>query len=218
MAEACAPDADRAGPDAFPLLPEWLRDVVARLILFLLNQLRAGRPHRSRRRSPRWVALVAELGRGRAQPAAPSICGPIAQVVATVCAYWGIGPGHRDWPELSRLIIAFGGTLAGLNGHRYPQPWLEAPQFVPGMIRADAAAKPTAASLLLAQVAADVSQSAADIPWPVAIALPAGPGRVLPSAPRVSSPAPGPRGFARAAATGPPTGPPAGRNSQLCHV
>ncbi len=45
---------------------------------------------------------------------------PVGAVIADICRDLGIAPGHLDrafWDELSRAIIAYGGSLAGFLGN-----------------------------------------------------------------------------------------------------
>jgi hypothetical protein len=131
------------------------------------------------------------------QALAASIRGEFGNAIAWMCRRRGIGPGHPDWPELSRAIVTFGGST---KGFRPGLPacglqWWESPDIMPGMI-GETAATPAATAL-----ASLLSRQA------VAIAPPPAPN-VEPAAAR---PAPLPairrRVFARAA-TGPPIGPP----------
>ena len=136
-AEAYAPDADRAGPDASAQLPEWL-----------VHLPRPADPLPARahaRRSPAPLLPAAspggtdrpDLPAGSTQAEAASIRGPFGNAIAWMCRRHGIGPGHKDWPELSRAIVAFGGSL---KGFRAGAPacglqWWENPNVVPGMVR-----------------------------------------------------------------------------------
>ena len=113
-AEAYAPDADRAGPDAPAHPPEWLVRCLALLIFFLLEHLHAVRLRRSRR-LPSWWQDRPDLPAGSAQAEAASIRGPFGNAIAWMCRRRGIGPGHTDWPELSRAIVAFGGSVKGFR-------------------------------------------------------------------------------------------------------
>ncbi len=127
-AEAYAPDADRAGPEAPAQMPEWLVRCLALLILFLLEHLPAARLRRSRR-LPSWWQDRPDLPAGSTQAEAASVRGPFGNSIAWMCRRHGIGPGHPDWPELSRAIVAFGGSWrgsapaprrAGCNGGKTP--------------------------------------------------------------------------------------------------
>jgi hypothetical protein len=192
LAEAYAPDADREASDAPDRMPRWLAHIVALLILFLLEHLAAFR----RRRYPglpSWWTPRTDMAPGSTQELAASVRGPFGNAIAQMARQWGIGPGHKDWPEVSRAIVAFGGSLQGLDGRRVPQPWWETPEIVPGMIRFEVATKTTAASLLAQLLTADAPPPArepalarAEPVWPPALWL---------------------QVRARAG-TGPPTGPP----------
>ena len=174
-AEAYAPDADRAGPDAPAHTPEWLVQCLVRLILFVLEHLLAGFPHRSFAQPSYWHDRP-DLPPGSAQAEAASIRGSFGTAIAWMCRRHGIGPGHADWPELSRAIVAFGGSL---EGFRAGAPacglqWWDNPSVVPGMIGA-AAATPaaTATAALLAR------QAVANAPPPAPNAVPAEAGHAL---------------------------------------
>ncbi len=200
-AEAYAPAADRAGPGAPAHSPEWLARWLALLIFFLLEPLNAVRLLRSRRLSSWWHDRP-DLPPGSAQEEAALIRGPFGNAIAWMCRRRGIGPGHPDWPELSRAIVAFGGSV---KGFRPGLPacglqWWDNPNVVPGMtgeIVATPAA--TAMAALLAQ------QAAADAPPPVPHAVPVAAAHVRLPASRL--PASWRQVFARAG-PGPPTGPP----------
>jgi hypothetical protein len=186
------------------------------LIHFLLENVPAFRRRRCAR-LPSWWVHRPDMAPGSTQELAASVCGPFGNAIALMCRHWGFGPGHKDWPYLSRMILAFGGSLHGVDGRKHPQPWWETPEVVPGMIRADAATKPSAASLLAAQIAAD-SRS----PVPSAQATCAALARTAPAraAPAHAEPAVS-RAFwwlvfARAG-TGPPTGPPVVRDDRFRH-
>ena len=89
--------------------------------------------------------------------------------IAWMCRRRGIAPGHKDWPDLSRAIVAFGSALKGslpanvefvdpanvafggtLKGFRLGLParglqWWENPSIPPGSI-GDITAQPLAAT------------------------------------------------------------------------
>ena len=134
-AEAYAPDADRAGPDAFAHPPEWLVHILAMLILFLLQHTQAMRLRRFRR-THAWWRDRPDLPAGSAQGHAASVRGPFGRSIAWMCRRHGIGPGHKDWPELSRAIVAFGGSLQGFCAGAPPSGlyWWENPGVVAGMV------------------------------------------------------------------------------------
>jgi hypothetical protein len=156
-AEAYAPDADRAGPDSPAHLPEWLVHCLAHLILFLLEHLLAICPRRSAQPSC-WQDRP-DLPPGSAQAEAASIRGQFGNAIAWMCRRRGIGPGHPDWQELSRAIVAFGGSLAGFRAGAPARglQWWENPNIVPGMIPAVSA---LSSSLLPPQAVTDASPPA----------------------------------------------------------
>jgi len=192
---ASSPDADRAGPDA--PLPEWVIRLIALVIRFNLQRSLAARSRRAR--LPSWWHDRPDLPPASIQALAASIRGQFGNAIAWMCLRRGIGPGHTDWPELSRAIVTFGGSV---KGFRPGLPacglqWWENPDLIPGMI-GESVATPaaTAMALLLSRQA-------------VAHAPPLAPN-VEPAA---GEPTPLPairrQVFARAA-TGPPIWPPAG--------
>ena len=135
-AEAYAPDADRAGPDASSQLPEWLVHFLAALILFLLEHAQAARLRRSYRLTSLWPDRRPDLPAGSTQSEAASIRGPFGNSIAWMCRRRGIGPGHKDWPELSRAIVAFGGSLRAFHAGApaVGLQWWENPNVVPGFV------------------------------------------------------------------------------------
>ena len=193
-ANAHSPDADRAGPDA--RLPEWVICLVTLVIRFILQCNLAARSRRSR--PPSWWHERPDLPPGSIQALAASIRGPFGNAIAWMCRRRGIGPGHPDWPELSRAIVAFGGSI---KGARPGLPacglqWWENPDIVPGMIGETPA---TAAAEALAAL---LSQDAiANTPPPAP--------NIEPAAAR-PAPLPAIRRVLARTATGPPTGPPIG--------
>ena len=152
-AEAYAPDADRAGPDASAQLPEWLVHFLALLILFLLEHVLAARLRRSRRLAALWPDQRPDLPAGSTQAEAASIRGHFGNAIAWMCHRHGIGPGHKDWPELSRAIVAFGGSVKGLRAGAPARglQWWENPNVVPGMVPGFGVPAPT--TTLLQRVA-----------------------------------------------------------------
>ena len=147
-------NTDRAGSDARAQSPEWLVRWLALLILFLLEPFNALRLLRSGRLPSYWQDRQ-DLPPGSAQAEAASIRGPFGTAIAWMCRRYGIGPGHPDWPELSRAIVAFGGSLEGYN---FSAPacglqWWENPNIVPGMIAGFSAPAAATASLLQQAVA-----------------------------------------------------------------
>jgi hypothetical protein len=217
-AEAYSPDADRAGPAAFAPPPEWLIRLLVLLIMFLIEHVRAFRERRRRPGLPSWWITRPDMAPGSTQELAASVRGSFGTAIAVMCRQWGIGPGHKDWAYVSRTILAFGGSLQGLDGRKHPQPWWETPEIVPGMIRADTDAKPTAASLLAGQIAADAQS-------PVPNAAPTC------AKPICAEPICAERAYARPVlspafwwlilartGTGPPIGPPLDRDRQFYYV
>ncbi len=155
-AEAYLPDADRAGPDAPEDLPEWLVHCLALLILFLLESLLAVCPRGSSRLASWWQDRP-DLPPGSAQAEAASIRGPFGTTIASMCRRHGIGPGHADWPELSRAIVAFGGSLEGFRAGAPPcgLQWWDNPNIVPGMSPGFGAPAAATASLWQLQAVAN---------------------------------------------------------------
>jgi hypothetical protein len=134
-AEAYVPDANRAGPGAPAQPPEWLARWIALLIFFLLEPFNTVRLLRSGRLQSWWQER-ADLPAGSAQAEAASIRGHFGNAIAWMCYRRGIGPGHKDWPELSRAIVAFGGNVAGFRAG-FPAGglhWWENPTVVPGIV------------------------------------------------------------------------------------
>jgi hypothetical protein len=169
VAAAYAPDEDRAGPDAPAHSPDWLTVFVARLILFLLDQVLAICSPRSPR-PPSWRRERPDLPPGSTQAEAASVRGQFGNAIAWMCRRRGIGPGHPDWPELSRAIVAFGGSVAGFRAGLPPcgLQWWENPAIIPGMIGMAAATPAAAATALLVS-----RQAVANAPPPAPNAVPA---------------------------------------------
>jgi len=197
-AEAYAPDADRAGPDAFAHPPEWLVHILAMLILFLLQHTQAMRLRRFRR-THAWWRDRPDLPAGSAQGHAASVRGPFGRSIAWMCRRRGIGPGHPDWPELARAIVAFGGSVKGARpGLPALGPlWWENSNVTPGIVD-DVPAAPAAEAMAL--LLSRLAEAAATAPAPRHIVRSEAAPGLLPAFRR--------RVFARTA-TGPPTGPPA---------
>ena len=134
-ADAYAPDADRAGPDASAQLPEWL----VHCLVAADPLLAPARARRSLAPFPpagiRGGGTRPDLPAGSVQAQAASIRGPFGRSIAWMCRRHGIGPGHQDWPELSRAIVAFGGSLKGFRAGApaLGLQWWENPNVVPGM-------------------------------------------------------------------------------------
>ena len=202
-AQASSPDPDRAVPNASTRLPEWVVHLIALVIRFLLERTLA---HGSRRaRLPSWWHDRPDLPPGSAMALAASIRGSFGNAIAWMCLRRGIGPGHPEWPELSRAIVAFGGSLKGFRPGlpAYGLQWWENPDIVPGMTGMPT---PTPAADTLA-----LRLSRLAVP------------HTPPTAPQVASTEPGPavspappRPVFGRAATGPPTGPPYGHHPQFC--
>ena len=204
--EAYAPDADREDPDAPVPLPEWLAFLIARLIFVMLRPLLAARRRRYAQ-LPTWWQDRPDLPPVSAQALAASIRGSFGTAIAWMCLRHGIGPGHKNWPELSRYIVMFGGSLArfrpGLPA--FGLQWWESPNIVPCLIAVPAPTPAAdATALLLSRTAAADSASLAanDVRAdPMA-------AEAMHSLSRASGlPASWWQVFARAG-TGPPTGPP----------
>jgi hypothetical protein len=202
-AEAYAPYADRAGPGVPAHSPEWLVRWLALLICFLLEPLNAVRLLRSGRLPSLWQARP-DLPPGSAQAEAASIRGSFGTAIAWMCRRHGIGPGHADWPELSRAIEAFGGSLAGFRAGAPAcgLQWWENPSIVPGMVAGfGARAAAPAASLLPPQAGGGA------LPPPAPSAVQAEAARPASWLPASWLPKSGRQVFARAG-PGPSTGPP----------
>jgi hypothetical protein len=200
--QAYTPDADRAGPDLLTHRPDWFVQCLARLILFLLQHLLASWSPRGSR-MPSWWQDRPDLPAGSAQAEAAAIRGAFGNSIAWMCRRHGIGPGHRDWPELSHAIVAFGGSLKGFDfsAPAWGLQWWENPNVVPGMIGVTVATPAAAAS---ASLPARQPVPATPPPAPDAVAAEARHARSLAS----WFAAAGRQGSARLG-TGPPTGPPA---------
>ncbi len=162
-AQAYAPYADRAGPDALARSPEWLVHWLALLIFFLLEPSKAVRLLRSGRLARSWWHDRPDLPAGSAQAEAASVRGPFGRSIRWMCLRHGIGPGHKEWPELSRAIVAFGGSLDGFRAGAPPcgLQWWENPGVVPGMVFHGFGAP--AASLLEQQAVANAPPPAPNV-------------------------------------------------------
>lgn len=191
-ADAHAPDANRAGPNASARLPEQCAYLVALLILFILRRLLA--PHRARLAT--WCHDRPDLPPGSAMAIAAARRGNFGTAIAWMCLRRGIGPGHPDWPYLSHTIVTFGGSLKRFRpGMRAcGLQWSENPHIAPGV--ADDTPAATARAVLRAR------QAAGGIAPPAPQAEPAASGPVPPSAARLS--AGRPTGFRGRSAAGPP--------------
>jgi len=135
LTQTYAPYADRVGPDAPGRSAEWLARWLGLLIFFLLEPLNAIRLLRSGRLTSRWHERP-DLPPGSTQDEAASIRGSFGTAIAWMCLRHGIGPGHAEWPELSRTIVAFGGSLERFRAGRpaLGLQWWENPNVVPGFV------------------------------------------------------------------------------------
>ncbi len=133
--QAYARSADRAGPEASAPSAEWLARWLSLLIFFLLNPWNAVRLLRSGRLASWWHDRP-DQPLATAQAEAASVRGAFGNSIRWLCLRHGIGPGHKDWPELSRAIVAFGGSLEGFRAGAPPcgLQWWETPGVVPGMV------------------------------------------------------------------------------------
>jgi hypothetical protein len=209
-AEASIPDADRASLETSAHLPEWLVHCLARLILFLLEHARDARLRRSRRVQPWWHDRP-DLPAGSIQGLAASIRGPFGRSIAWMCRRHGIGPGHQEWPALSRAIVAFGGSLRGFRAGAPARglDWWENPNIVPGMSRGFGAPVTATEALLQREAAANAVPPVPNATQIVATHAPLPAPWLSASVRQV---------FARAG-PGPSTGPPGCRRGcQSCHV
>jgi hypothetical protein len=200
-------DANRPDPEVSAHAPEGLVRWLALLICFLMEPWNVVRLYRCSRPQFWWPDRRPDLPAGSAQAEAASIRGAFGNAIAWMCRRHGIGPGHRDWPELSRAIVAFGGSMKrfDFSAPAWGLQWWENPNVVPGTIGLTAAPPAaTATASLLARQA-------------VANPLPPAPGftqaeAMPPAAAHARSPASwvsatGRQVFARAG-PGPSTGPP----------
>jgi hypothetical protein len=199
-AEANAADPDRATARAPAPAPEWLIRLLARLILFMLS-LRSPRTGRV----PSWWEPRLDLPAGSIQELAAAVRGNFGSVIKRLCLQRGIGPGHPEWPYLARSIVAFGGSLAGLDGRICPREWWESQWILPAVFAAEAPSRSAVASLL-------ARQDAARLPSPPPPAARSTTARQAGDvAPRFAGAAANaPPHFPPRAGTGPPTGPPTG--------
>jgi hypothetical protein len=184
-AEACAPDPDRADPDSPDLMPEWLAYLIALVIVFLLEQFLAIRPHHARRPASRPAGRPA-LPRDSAQ--APAAATRSRSNDATARMHRGRGVALKP-SELARTRAALLEKLRQSDVDPAVLSQLEALGIVPAVIGPDTSAAPVLSPPHLANIRRAARRLA--------------PAR----AQHRVSPAPL-RQIARAA-TGPPTGPPA---------
>jgi hypothetical protein len=155
LAQAYAPGTDRAGPGGTAQSPERLGRWLALLIFFLLEPWNAVRLLRYGRLPSMWQARL-DLPPGSAQEEAASIRGSFGTAIGWMCRRHGIGPEHADWPELSRAIVAFGGSIEGFRAGLPPcgLQWWDNPNIVPGTVPGFGAPAMTTASLLQFQAEA----------------------------------------------------------------
>ena len=202
---ASPPDADRAGEDALAHLPEWLAQLIAMLLHYMLRRMHAVRWQNARLRA--WCHERPDLEPGSAQHVNALIRGAFGNTIDWMCLFDGIGPGHCDWPALSRAILAFGGSLRAFDPDRrgrpaMGQPWWGNPYVMPGL--AAPQRETPAAGALAALLECDTADGA------FALAGAASPAPCDAAAPEPDS-APMPaswRAPIARVATGPPTGPP----------
>jgi hypothetical protein len=208
-AEAYLSDADRPDPEASAHTPEGLVHWLALLLCCLLEPWNVVRLLRCRRPKFWWPDRRPDLPAGSTQAEAASIRGPFGNAIVSMCLRRGIGPGHAEWPELSRAIVAFGGSLKGFRAGAPARglAWWENPNLVPGMVPGFGVPAATAAlpQLQAAAIAAP--------PAPNAIQAEAAHARV-PASWRSASVR---QVFARAGPS-PSTGPPGCRDCQPFHV
>jgi len=90
--------------------------------------------------------------------------GAFGNSIRWMCIRHGIGPGHKDWPEVSRAIVAFGGSLEGFWAGAPPRglEWWENPGVIPGVVLVPGfgAFAPATASPLEQQAVADAAPPA----------------------------------------------------------
>jgi hypothetical protein len=133
-AHAYAPFADRSRPEVWARSLEGLVRWLALLMVFLLNPWNTIRVLWAGRLASLWLQHRPDLPAGSAQAA--WVRGSFGNAIRWMCLRHGIGPGHKDWPKLSRAIVAFGGTLRGCRAGRRPLglQWWESPYIVPGLV------------------------------------------------------------------------------------
>jgi len=214
-AGACSPDADRTAADVLARLPEWLVRLIGMFIHFMLRRMHAARLQNAQLRA--WSHERTDLEAGSAQHLAALISGAFGNSIAWMCLYEGIGPGHREWPALSRAILAFGGSLRAFDPGRRDrpamgQPWWGNPYVMPGLA-APKRETPAAGALaaVLERCAGDgvAAQAGVAAPAPYAAAAPVADPDFTPMPASWRPP------VARVA-TGPPTGPPQAWGSAYC--
>jgi len=206
-ADAYSPDADRAGPDASLRLPErFVRFLL--LLVFPVREHWLAICHHRTGPLPEWWNYRSDLPPGSVQQYAAWRRGEFGTAIAWMCRR-GIGPEHKDWPQIRCAIIAFGGSV---KGFRPGLPacglqWWENPHVLPGAIGAivETLAAEAMALLLSRRIVATPQ-----LPIPVSQAGSAGHTHAVLAAP--------PRKMFAHAATGPPIGPPHVGGCQLCYA
>ena len=167
-----APYADRASPKGTPRSADSLLHWLAFLIFFLHRPLKAFCLLRSGRAGPAWWHDRPDLPAGSAQAYFASVRGNFGTSIRWMCIRHGIGPGHKDWPEVSRAIVAYGGSLDGFWAGAPPKglKWWEIPGVIPGAILVPgfSAFAPAATRLVEQRVAADTAAPAANVVQAVA--------------------------------------------------
>jgi hypothetical protein len=159
--EAYLPDGNRAGREASAPPPEWLIHWLALLICCLLEPWNAVPLIRGRRLRA-WHHDRPDLPAGSAQAYFASVRGGFGNSIRWLCLRHGVGPGHADWPEMSRAIVAFGGSLEGFCPGLRPSglEWWENPGVIPGM-NCGGFSAPSAATVAMRKL-----QAEADVPPP----------------------------------------------------
>jgi hypothetical protein len=108
---------------------------LAFLIFFLTGPLGGIRMLRSGRLTS-WSHDRPELPAGSAEAHFASVRGAFSNSIRWLCLRHGIGPGQSDWPELSRAIVGFGGSLDGFRAGLRPCGllWWENPGVILGVV------------------------------------------------------------------------------------
>jgi hypothetical protein len=132
------------------------------LIFFLQRPWSAIRMYRAGWLAPSWWDDRPDLPLASAEAYFASVRGAFGNSIRWRCLRYGIGPGHKDWPYLSRTIVAFGGSLEGFRAGAPPTGlhWWENPGVIPGLV-IDSSEPSAATVALLKQLAgANVPPSA----------------------------------------------------------
>src|SRR5580658_8059247 len=134
--QAYAPDGNRASQKGIPRSAESLLHWIAFLMFFLHRPLKAFRLVCSGRAGPARRHARPDLPAGSAQAYFASVRGAFGTSIRWMCIRHGIGPGHKDWPEVSLAIVAYGGSLDGLRAGALPKglEWWENPGLIPGVV------------------------------------------------------------------------------------